>query len=95
MDQGREHVGGQQNLKGDGAGGSKEDVEKLRQQYNQALEDLKQVKQNLQRIETLSKDLKLDRVHQPMKQSAIGNSLVEDRNVEEGQGFHLREVGQI
>ncbi len=37
-----------------------EENQKLRKQYENALEDLKQVKQNLQRIESLASELKLE-----------------------------------
>jgi len=40
--------------------GSSEEVHKLRQQYEQALKDLSQVKQNLQKMESLAADLKLE-----------------------------------
>lgn len=36
------------------------EVEKLKRQYEEALKDLQQVKANLQRLETLAKDLKLE-----------------------------------
>ncbi len=39
---------------------SEEDFQKLRKQYDGALEDLKNVKQNLQRIEVLAAELKLE-----------------------------------
>ena len=38
---------------------STEEVEKLRKQYEEAMRDLKQVKQNMQRIESLANELKL------------------------------------
>ena len=37
-----------------------EEVHKLRGQYDQAMKDLSQVKNNLQRIETLADELKLE-----------------------------------
>ena len=40
--------------------GSAEELEKLRKQYDEAMQDLKQVKSNLQRIETLANELKLE-----------------------------------
>jgi hypothetical protein len=40
--------------------GSTEELEKLRAQYEGAMQDLKQVKANLQRIESLANDLKLE-----------------------------------
>jgi hypothetical protein len=40
--------------------GSSEELQNLRKQYDEAIQDLKQVKSNLQRIESLSKDLKLE-----------------------------------
>jgi chromosome segregation ATPase len=43
-----------------GAEASSEELQKLRKQYEEALQDLKQVKQNLQRVEALARDLKLE-----------------------------------
>jgi methyl-accepting chemotaxis protein len=40
--------------------GSAEELEKLRAQYDEAMQDLKQVKANLQRIESLANELKLE-----------------------------------
>lgn len=40
--------------------GNQEEVQKLRKQYEEALRDLKQVKSNLQRIESLANELKLE-----------------------------------
>lgn len=40
--------------------GSAEELEKLRKQYEEAMQDLKQVKANLQRIETIANELKLE-----------------------------------
>ncbi|HUO57568.1 MAG TPA: hypothetical protein VMV05_05265 [bacterium] len=40
--------------------GSSEELQKLRHQYEDALRDLRQVKNNLERIESLAKDLKLE-----------------------------------
>ena len=43
-----------------GSNGSSEELQKLRKQYDEAIQDLKQVKNNLGRIESLSKELKLE-----------------------------------
>ncbi len=43
-----------------GSNGSSEELQKLRKQYDEAIQDLKQVKNNLGRIEALSKELKLE-----------------------------------
>jgi predicted RNase H-like nuclease (RuvC/YqgF family) len=40
--------------------GSARELDKLRQQYDEAIQDLRQVKQNLQNIETLANELKLE-----------------------------------
>ncbi len=40
--------------------GSSEELQKLRKQYDEAIQDLKQVKNNLQRVEALTKELKLE-----------------------------------
>jgi DNA polymerase/3'-5' exonuclease PolX len=40
--------------------GSQQELEKLRHQHDEALQDLKQVKQNLQRIESLAHELNLE-----------------------------------
>ena len=40
--------------------GSQQELEKLRRQHDEALQDLKQVKQNLQKIESLANELKLE-----------------------------------
>ena len=45
---------------GGNSNGSSEELQKLRQQYDEALHDLKQVKSNLQRIETLTNEIKLE-----------------------------------
>jgi chromosome segregation ATPase len=45
---------------GGNSNGSSDELQKLRKQYAEALEDLKQVKQNLQRIESLAGELKLE-----------------------------------
>ena len=45
---------------GGSSNGSSEEIQKLQKQYDEAIQDLKQVKNNLQRIEALSKDLKLE-----------------------------------
>jgi hypothetical protein len=42
------------------AGPAPEENQRLRKQYETALDDLKQVKQNLQRIESLASELKLE-----------------------------------
>ena len=40
--------------------GSEQELAKLRHQHDEALQDLKQVKQNLQKIESLANELKLE-----------------------------------
>jgi len=40
--------------------GSEKELENLRRQHDEALQDLKQVKQNLQRIESLASELNLE-----------------------------------
>ncbi len=40
---------------------SSEELQKLRKQYAEALEDLKQVKNNLERMESLASELKLEK----------------------------------
>jgi len=40
--------------------GSEKELENLRRQHEEALQDLKQVKQNLQRIESLASELNLE-----------------------------------
>lgn len=44
----------------DGSNSGTEDNTLLKRQYETALQDLKQVKQNLQRLETLAQELKLE-----------------------------------
>ena len=43
-----------------GSSPSGDEYQKLKKQYDEAIQDLKAVKQNLQRIETLAADLKLE-----------------------------------
>lgn len=43
-----------------GSGPNSEDTTILKRQYESAIQDLKQVKQNLQRLETLAQELKLE-----------------------------------
>ncbi len=43
-----------------GSNAGSEDTTVLKRQYETALQDLKQVKQNLQRLETLAQELKLE-----------------------------------
>ncbi len=43
-----------------GSGSNSEDTTVLKRQYESAMQDLKQVKQNLQRLETLARELKLE-----------------------------------
>jgi chromosome segregation ATPase len=43
-----------------GSNAGSEDTTLLKRQYETALQDLKQVKQNLQRLETLAQELKLE-----------------------------------
>jgi chromosome segregation ATPase len=45
---------------GGSSGAPSEETEKLRRQYNEAVNDLRQVKQNLQRLESLAAELKLE-----------------------------------
>jgi chromosome segregation ATPase len=40
--------------------GDSEELQKLRKQYDEAIHDLKQVKNNLQRMETLANEIKLE-----------------------------------
>ena len=42
-----------------------------------------------------SKNFKLDGVHESVKQAALGDLLVENDNVKEGQGMHVREFGEV
>jgi predicted RNase H-like nuclease (RuvC/YqgF family) len=42
------------------ASGSERELDKLRHQYDEAIKDLVQVKQNLQHIESLASELKLE-----------------------------------
>ena len=58
----KENIQLQNQLKdvGGSSNGSSEELQKLRRQYDEAIQDLKQVKTNLQRIESLSKELKLE-----------------------------------
>ena len=42
-----------------------------------------------------SQNFKLHEMHQAVKQAALGNFLVEDHNVEEGQGVHVCDLGQV
>ena len=44
----------------EGSTDSSEELQKLRKQYDEAIQDLRQVKNNLVRIESLSKELKLE-----------------------------------
>jgi len=45
---------------GDVSNGSSEELNSLRQKYAQAMEDLKKVKANLEKVESLAKDLNLE-----------------------------------
>ena len=45
---------------GGSSNGSSEELQKLRKQYDEALRDLKQVKNNLDRVNNLAKELKLE-----------------------------------
>jgi chromosome segregation ATPase len=45
---------------GTGSNGSSEEVDRLKRQYEEAVRDLRQVKQNLQRLESLAAELKLE-----------------------------------
>ena len=40
--------------------GSSEELQKLKKQYDEAIQDLRQVKNNLQRVESLAKELNLE-----------------------------------
>jgi flagellar motility protein MotE (MotC chaperone) len=44
---------------GNSTGPSSEELRALQNKYEESLQDLKQVKENLQKLETLAKDLKL------------------------------------
>src|ERR1700730_4782338 len=42
-----------------------------------------------------AEDLKLDRMHQGMEQRAFRDRLVEDQNVDERQGIHVGDLGEV
>src|SRR5258706_13290505 len=42
-----------------------------------------------------SQNFKLNRMDECVKQAALANFRVEDHNVEEGQGVHVRDLGQV
>src|SRR5258708_21226204 len=42
-----------------------------------------------------SEKVKLDGVHQAVKQSALGNPFVEDDDVKKSEGVHMSDIGEI